>query len=119
MPKPLPHATTPTAPTQNTGAAGLTPRIGVDGERGQTRYVRQRDLPRLIAIWPAELADPGLAGHGRLVAKIRRALREERRRGQAGNWTYDLARHAQLLTAYRAELSDLARRMAGRQRRAP
>jgi hypothetical protein len=30
-------------------------------------------------------------------------LRVERQRGIAGHWTYDLARHARLLRAYRAE----------------
>jgi hypothetical protein len=34
---------------------------------------------------------------------LRRALRAERQRGIGGHWSYDLARHAQLLHAYRAE----------------
>jgi hypothetical protein len=44
-----------------------------------------------------------LADHARLLARMRRALRVERQRGIAGHWTYDLARHARLLRAYRAE----------------
>jgi hypothetical protein len=43
------------------------------------------------------------ADHARLLAKLRRALRAERQRGLGGHWAYDLARHAQLLRAYRAE----------------
>jgi hypothetical protein len=35
---------------------------------------------------------------------LRRALRAERRRGIAGHWTYDLARHVELLRVYRLEL---------------
>ncbi len=66
-------------------------------------YVRARDLPKLVPLWPSEIETPSLADHARLLAKLRRALRAERRRGIGGHWTYDLARHAQLLRAYRAE----------------
>lgn len=68
-------------------------------------YDRQRDLPALVAVWPAELADTSPAARRHLLGKLQRALRAERRRGLAGHWTYDLARHAQLLSAYRAEMS--------------
>lgn len=59
-------------------------------------------LPRLISIWPSELSDIAGAGRNRLLAKLRKALRAERQRGIAGHWTYDLARHAELLAVYRA-----------------
>lgn len=62
-----------------------------------------RELARLVPLWPAELADTTLSGRKRLLAKLERALRAERRRGLAGHWTYDLARHAQLLSAFRRE----------------
>jgi hypothetical protein len=71
------------------------------------RYSRSRDLPRLVPLWPREIEDESEDGRRRLVAKLRRALREERRRGLAGHWAYDLARHAALLRAYRAELARL------------
>jgi len=45
-------------------------------------YLRSRDLPKLIALWPHDL-----------LAKLRRAPRAERRRGLAGHWSYDLNRH--------------------------
>jgi hypothetical protein len=41
---------------------------------------------------------------------MRRALRIERQLGRGGHWAYDLARHAQLLRAYRAEVSLYMRR---------
>jgi hypothetical protein len=66
-------------------------------------YVRSRDLPKLVALWPSEIASMSHADHARLLARLRRALRMERQRGLGGHWTYDLARHAQLLRAYRAE----------------
>lgn len=72
-------------------------------------YVRSRDLPKLIGMWPAEIADISKAGRERLIAKLKRALRAERQRGLAGHWSYDLARHSQLLEAYRLEVAGTAR----------
>jgi hypothetical protein len=54
-------------------------------------------------MWPEELAVRSSADHLRQLAKLRRALRLERQRGLAGHWSYDLARHAHLLRAYRSE----------------
>jgi hypothetical protein len=65
-------------------------------------------LARLIPLWPHELADVSPAGRTRLVAKLEAALRAERRRGRAGHWSYDLARHAALLGAWRTERAALA-----------
>lgn len=72
-------------------------------------YDRARDLPRLVPLWPSEITDPSAATRARLVQRLRRALREERRRGMAGHWAYDLARHAALLRAYGRELDELRR----------
>jgi hypothetical protein len=49
--------------------------------------------------------DESPAGRRRIIARLRRALREERRRGIAGHWTYDLARHAALHRALQAEMA--------------
>ncbi|HWK32215.1 MAG TPA: hypothetical protein VNR51_00865, partial [Hyphomicrobium sp.] len=68
-------------------------------------YDRRRDLPRLLPLWPHEIDVADGAAHARLIARMRRALRMERQRGQAGHWAYDLARHAALLRAYRAEVA--------------
>jgi hypothetical protein len=46
-----------------------------------------------------------LSRYARLLARLRCALRRERQRGLSGHWTYDLARHAQLLRAYRADVA--------------
>lgn len=77
---------------------------------GAARYDRTRDLPRLVSVWPSEIGSLDPAGHRALIAKIERALRAERRRGLAGHWTYDLARHSQLLSALRHERRALAQR---------
>jgi len=73
-------------------------------------YVRARDLHRLLPLWPGETDIRSASDHARLLARLRRALRAERRLGLGGHWTYDLARHAQLLRAYRAEVADYLRR---------
>ena len=68
-------------------------------------YNRRTELPRILPLWPHELDDESLEGRRRILAKLRRALRAERRRGIAGHWTYDLARHVELLRVYRCELA--------------
>lgn len=73
---------------------------------------RRRVLARLVPLWPAEIDDVSLQGRQHLVDVLRRALVSERRRGRAGHWTYDLARHGALLAAWRREcaaLDDLRR----------
>ena len=76
-------------------------------------YVRARDLPKLVALWPCELEDQSEAGSLRIITKLRRALRAERRRALAGHWSYDLNRHLGLLSAYEGELAQQGR--AGRE----
>lgn len=80
-------------------------RSASDTSEPRQSYCRSRDLPRLIGLWPHEIDDHSEGGRRNLLGKLRRALREERRRGLAGHWTYDIARHAGLLRAYRGELT--------------
>jgi len=47
----------------------------------------------------------------RIIARLRKALRAERRRGLAGHWAYDLARHVELLRLYRAEMAVLGQQL--------
>lgn len=76
-------------------------------------YERNRDLPRLVPLWPSELKTDTRADHLRLLACLRRALRLERQRGLAGHWAYDLTRHALLLRAYREETARYLAAMTG------
>lgn len=71
-------------------------------------YDRRVAIARVLALWPHELEDESPAARQRIVAKLRRALRAERRRGVAGHWTYDLARDVELLRVYREELATIA-----------
>ncbi len=74
-----------------------------DRRQGSARYDRCVELSRVLALWPHELDDQSAEGRRRVVARLARALRAERRRGIAGHWTYDLARHMELLRLYRLE----------------
>lgn len=83
---------------------------GAAAEGRRRAYDRRRDLPGLLALWPGEITDLSLEGHRRIIARLESALRAERRRGQCGHWTYDLARHRALLRAYREERAALRAR---------
>ena len=58
-------------------------------------------------MWPHELEDESPGARHRILARLRQALRAERRRGLSGHWTYDLARHVELLRVYREELASV------------
>lgn len=73
-------------------------------EAGAAAYLRVRDLPKLLALWPHELVDQSLEGRTLILNKLRRALRAERRLGLAGHWSYHLNRHLGLLSAYKGSL---------------
>lgn len=73
----------------------------------KSAYDRARDLPGLLPLWPAEIADASTAAQQRIVARLRSALRDERKRGLAGHWAYNLSRHAALFRAYSHELARL------------
>lgn len=70
----------------------------------QTRIA---ELSRLVPLWPAELADTSREGRLKVLSLIERAIRAERRRGHAGHWAYDLARHAALFRWYKRECAAL------------
>jgi hypothetical protein len=72
---------------------------------------RRAALGRLLPLWPHELEDQGVSARLRIIARLRKALRAERRRGLAGHWTYDLARHVELLRLYRAELTTVRKQL--------
>lgn len=74
---------------------------------GMGRYRRERQLPGLIAVNPSSLGDRSIAAAEIILARLRRALRAERRRAKAGHWTYDLNRHIALRQAYAAEAQRL------------
>lgn len=65
------------------------------------------ELARLLPLWPKEVADLSLPGRRHVIRSLERALRSERRRGRAGHWAYDLARHAALVKAWRYECASL------------
>ena len=66
------------------------------------------DAARFLPLWPQERNDRSFEGRKTLIAVIERALREERRRGRAGNRAYDLGRHAALFRMLKQERAALA-----------
>ncbi len=72
-------------------------------------YVRARDLPRLLGLWPRDVAALRGCDLEGLVARLDRAIRAERRRALNRDWTYDLSRHWALIRARDAELGALRR----------
>ena len=95
------------APGAKRGGSTAKHIFGSIAVAGAGAYVRSRDLPRLLPLWPHEIEDQTTEGGGRLLAKLRRALRTERRRARANHWSYDLNRHLGLLSAYQGELANL------------
>ncbi len=90
-----------------TSSPPVAPALLRRGATPAPTYDRTRDLPRLLPLWPEDLADISVDGRRALVGRLASVLRRERQRGAAGDWSYDLARHRQLLTAYRAECDAL------------
>jgi hypothetical protein len=96
-------------------SAGCIPRVAPRGAMrpSPSRDNRRTAIAGVLAVWPHEIEDDTLAGRERLLRRLRSALRAERRRGICGHWTYDLARHAELLRIYRDELAAVRRRRIG------
>ena len=106
--------TVATSPPRHRSSHIRAATMRVDNNRNTERTAEQRahELARLVPLWPAEIADTSLEGRRRLVGKLERVLRAERQRGLCGHWTYDLTRHAELLTVYRAEAKALKTALA-------
>jgi hypothetical protein len=68
---------------------------------------RALELGRLLDLWPRETADVSIQGRLLVIKKLQAALRNERRRGASGHWSYDLGRHRRLSEAWRRELAAL------------
>lgn len=72
-------------------------------------YDRERDLPRLMAVWPRELKDYSIPGTETIIAhtqKVLRACYASALRPET-KWAYDMNRHIALLTALKCEQARL------------
>lgn len=100
------------APRRSTASPRSRIRSHFNGERPWIRpYDRRRDLPRLVPLLEADISSATLEAHVRLVALLRKALRQERQRARSRHWTYDPARHAALVKACQAEIVALRARI--------
>lgn len=69
-------------------------------------YDREYEIKRVIAVWPAELADD-IVSRSRLLARLEAINREQRRRGASGHWAYDPGRHQGIINVIRREKEQL------------
>lgn len=72
-------------------------------ESGAALYVRSRHLRRLLPLAPEDFSQDNIPATRAIVLRLANAMRQERRLGRMGHWTYDLNRHIALAQAYRAE----------------
>lgn len=90
------------------GAAAVHTALAAIVTDGAAAYRRAAILPRLLPVGPGDLAPDTVPVARRLCRMLARALRQERARGRAGHWSYNLDRHIGLLQAFRAERAHLA-----------
>jgi Family of unknown function (DUF6477) len=76
---------------------------------GAVAYDRSRDLPNLLRVTDAEIADLSPAGRRHIVERLERANNAQRSRARTGHWTYDLNRHLAIRQALDAERAAMAR----------
>lgn len=74
----------------------------------RSEFERRNELAKFLPMWPVELADTSMRGRTKIIQRLRRAVREERKRGRAGHWTYRLGRHAALIKILAQERAALA-----------
>ena len=70
-------------------------------------YIRERDLPKLLALWPKEINNYTFGGTEHIIKRLQEVLRATYRAALSGHWVYDVNRHIGLLTALKAEQAGL------------
>jgi hypothetical protein len=66
-------------------------------------YIREVDLQSLISLWPKEIEDFSVKGTLIIIAKLKTALRAERKRAYSSHWAYSLTKHKALVEALKYE----------------
>jgi len=72
------------------------------------KYLRAVDLPRLIPLWPKEHEDTSTEATLKIIKKLQKALRAERKRAAMGHWSYSINKHKALLEALNTEKNSLS-----------
>lgn len=72
-------------------------------DHGCAAYDRRKHLKQLLPIATAQIEDQTPETGKWITLRLAGALRQERKRGRAGHWAYNLNRHLALLQAYRGE----------------
>lgn len=83
---------------------------GVEGGVSDVRSIARRayDLSLCALFWPWKIADTSIVGRDNIIRRLEAACRNDRRRGIAGHWTYDLARHDMLRLFVKVERAERA-----------
>ena len=102
----------PAAPGGMDARAGTA--LGATLRAGAIRYRREQHLPRLLHLFPAEIPTAEPEATRFVLARLMVAARQERRRGRARHWAYDLNRHIALTQAVAAERAALDTKKAPR-----
>lgn len=95
----------------NTGAdRGRLARMAGGVRALRSPSLRRDDLSRceIFGASPWEVEDDSIDGRGRLIARLGRACRNERRRGVSGHWTYSRPRHEHMCRTLQVERAELA-----------
>ena len=92
---------------QSTISQGASRVIAQQIATGAGHYDRRKKLRSLLPLSPEDFRDTGPETTRAIIRQLARALRDERRRGRAGHWTYDLNRHLALAQAFKAEKASL------------
>jgi len=79
---------------------------------GSEHYRRERDLPRILPGYCADLSQLPATADPDLLARLHRALTRERRLGATRHWSYDLTLHKLLVLALAAEGGGTAKKNA-------
>ena len=87
------------SPRMKQSKARFTGLVQTQCHQGKKHYDRNRDLPGLLHLFPAEVEKLDDANKGAILHRIILALRAERKRGRSGHWRYSLARHIALMQA--------------------
>lgn len=93
------------------GVARLAPRTGRTSRAAELRRAAGLDLQAAILPWfgtEAALVSEAAEDRRNLILNIEAACNAERQRGIARHWTYDVARHQQLISLLNIERAELA-----------
>lgn len=77
-------------------------------DAGARSYRRDRDLPRVLHLFPEEMADFTIPGYRKIIDILERRAAGMRNAALRGHWSYEPELHLAVLSALKAERMALA-----------